>query len=150
MKFSRQRLYATLLILGAGILLYRTISMISVGSLGILVFWVSALLIIEMILDFSCLLASVNWWLKNDRSADKLPLRLGTATALLHAIRVFIFITGRTGPWINFDVRQDQLEAHAETWSWTGVYLAGILTCLGVIGVIIIWRIRWRRMKPGT
>ena len=37
-------------------------------------------------------------------------------------------------------------EAHADTWTWFGVYFAAIMAVLGVIGVIIIW-ILIRRAK---
>ena len=37
-------------------------------------------------------------------------------------------------------------EAHAETWTWAGVYFAAIISVLGIIGVIIIW-ILIRRAK---
>ncbi len=36
--------------------------------------------------------------------------------------------------------------AHAETWTWAGVYFAAIISILGIIGVIIIW-ILIRRAK---
>lgn len=143
---SRQRIYASLLALGASILLYRTITMISQGALDILVVWVSILLITELLLDLSCLLSSVRWWISKNRAKALIPLRLGAAAALLHALRVLVFVLGRTGPWINFDVRPEQQEAHSDTWTWTGVYFAAIMAVLGVIGVIIIW-ILIRRAK---
>lgn len=145
--FSRQRLYASLLALGAGILLYRTITMIVQGSLNVLVLWVSVLLIAEMLIDFSCLLGSIFWWIKNDRSTSRLALRFGAAAAILHAIRVFIFVMGRAGPWIDFDVRPEQLAMHGERWTWTGVWFAAIMAVLGVIGVIVIWILIRRARK---
>jgi hypothetical protein len=36
--------------------------------------------------------------------------------------------------------------AHADTWTWFGIYFASIMAVLGVIGVIIIW-ILIRRAK---
>lgn len=142
---SKQRIYASLLALGACILLFRTIAMISGGSLAILVLWVSVLLIAELLMDASCLLASVRWWIANNPGKSHLALKLGASAAILHAIRVLIFVLGRTGPWKDFDVRPEQRAMHYTRWSWTGVCFAGIMSVLGVIGVLIIWRLRRRQ-----
>ena len=138
-RVSRQRIYASLLALGAGFLLYRTITMISQGALNIFVLWVSILLIAELMLDLSCLLSSIRWWISKDRAKARIALRLGAAVIILHALRVLVFVLGRVGPWINFDVRPEHQEAHLNTWTWTGVYFAAIMAVLGVTGVIIIW-----------
>ena len=146
-RVSRQRLYASLLALGACILLYRTITMVSQGALDILALWVSILLFVEMLIDFSCFLTTIPWWISRDRAKAKIPLRLGAAAAIFHALRVLVFVIGRVGPWINFDVRPEHHAAHAETWTWTGVYFAAIMAVLGVIGVIIIWLLIRRAKK---
>ena len=143
-KLSKQRIYASLLILGACVLLFRTIMMLSQGALGFLVAWVSALLIAEMLLDAACLLSSVRWWIADDKKYDSIPLRFGAAATLLHALRVLIFVLGRIGPWIDFDVRPVQRALHADRWSPWQLYFAGILSVLGVIGVLIIWTLRRR------
>lgn len=143
--YNLQRLYATLLILGAGILLFRTVSMLSQGAVHVLVAWVFALLILEMIIDAACIVSSAAWWkTKNTRHA-KIPLKLGAAAAIMHAFRVLLFLLGRTGPWTDFDVRPEQRIMHGERWSWGEVYFASIMSVLGVIGVIVIWQIRRRR-----
>ena len=144
---SRQRLYASLLALGTGFLLYRTVTMLVQGALDVLVLWVSLLLFAELLLDLSCLLSSIRWWITNDKSKARLPLRLCAAAIILHAIRVLIFVTGRIGPWIDFDVRPEQRAMHEARWTWTGVYFAGIMSVLGVIGVIIIWTLIRRARK---
>ena len=138
-RVSRQRLYASLLALGASILLYRTITMISQDALDILALWVSILLFVEMLIDVSCLLTTLPWWISRDRAKARIPLRLGAAAAIFHAIRVWVFVFGRIGPWINFDVRPEHHAAHAETWTWAGVWFAAIMSVLGVMGVLIIW-----------
>ncbi len=145
-KHSKQRLYASLLILGACILLFRTILMTAQGQLSILVAWVSALLFMEMVVDAACLSSAIRWWVKNDQNYDRLPLRLGAAAALLHAFRVLVFVLGRTGPWVDFDVRPAERALHSARWSWAGVYFAAIMSGLGVLGVLIIWMLR-RRAK---
>ena len=138
-RVSRQRIYASLLALGAGFLLYRTITMISQGALNIFVLWVSILLIAELMLDLSCLLSSMRWWISKDWAKARIALRLGAAVTILHALRVLVFVLGRVGPWINFDVRPEHQRAHINTWTWTGVCFAAIMAVLGVTGVIIIW-----------
>jgi hypothetical protein len=152
-NLSKQRIYASLLILGACILLFRTIVMVSQGYLAILIFWVSALLIAEMLVDAACLATSIRWWIADDKKYDSIPLRFGAAVAILHAIRVLVFILGRIGPWIDFDVRPVHRALHHTRWSPWQLYFAGILSVLGVIGVIVIWTCRRRaknRRKNGS
>ena len=138
-KATQQRLYAFLLALGACILLYRTTTMICQGSLNILALWVSIMLIIEMVIDLSCLLSTIPWWISQDRARAKIALRLGAAAAIFHALRVLVFVIGRVGPWINFDVRPEHVASHGATWTWAGVWFAAIMSVLGLAGVIIIW-----------
>jgi len=121
--------------------------MVVQGSLEILVPWVSFLLIAELLIDLGCATFSIAWWVHNDASKDTIPLRLGAAAALLHAFRVLIFVIGRLGPWINFDVRPEHQALHYTRWNMGEVYFAGIMSILGVIGVIIIWQLRRRTKK---
>ncbi len=76
--------------------------MISQGALDILALWVSILLIIEMLIDLSCLLTTIPWWISRDRAKAKIPLRLGAAAAIFHALRVLVFVLGRVGPMDKF------------------------------------------------
>ena len=73
---SKRRIYASLLALGACVLLFRTIAMISGGSLDILVLWASVLLIAELLIDAGCLLGSIRWWIGNDPGKSHLALKL--------------------------------------------------------------------------
>jgi hypothetical protein len=146
-KISKQRTYAFLLILGACVLLFRTILMLSQGNLNILVWWVSALLLAEMTLDAACLLSSIRWWIGNDKRYDSIPLRFGAAAAILHAFRVLIFVLGRVGPWIDFDVKPVHRAIHYTRWSPWHLYFAGIMSILGLIGVFVIWTNRRRTNK---
>jgi hypothetical protein len=91
---SRQRLYAALLGPGACILLFRTTLMIAQGYLGILLPWVAGLLLVELALDLGCLLGSIRWWVAGDEARARLPLRLGAAATILHAVRVLIYALG--------------------------------------------------------
>ena len=85
---SKQRLYAGLIFLGAGVLLFRTLRLVFTGALSILVPWVSVLLFVEMLLDLTCMVFATRWWIAGDASKDRIPLRLGAAAAILHAVRV--------------------------------------------------------------
>jgi hypothetical protein len=144
----KQRIYATLLGLGAAFMFARTIILLSEGVLSIYVAWVSVMLFIEMLLDLGCLVFCIRWWISNDRSKAGPALRLGAAVALFHALRVLVFVLGRTGPWFNLDIRPEHIEMHYARWTWADVYFAGIMSILGVIGVIIIWLlIRRSRIK---
>jgi len=143
---SKQRLYALLLILGSSILIYRTLSMMLLeNAFEILVWWVVFLLIAEFLIDLACFAASFRWYIKNAPEKGVLPLRLGAAAAILHAIRVLIYVLGRTGPWINFDVKPVHHATYTFEWVW--VYFAATLAILGVIAVIIIWQIIRQRRK---
>jgi hypothetical protein len=149
---SRQRGYAALLALGACILLLRTVMMLSQGAWLVLMVWVGVLLIAELLLDGVTLLGSVRWWVTNAGQSARLPLRTGAAAAVLHAVRVLIFVLGRTGPWRDFDVRPEHRALQSGRWSWGWVSFAAVLSVLGVLGVLIIWRyrcIRSRLTNPG-
>jgi hypothetical protein len=151
---SNQRIYASLLTLGAGILLFRTLRMMLVeDAFELLVSWVIVLLVAEFLIDLSCVVGAIRWFMANKREKAVLPLRLGAATTILHAIRVLIYVLGRTGPWVNFDVKPEYHDTYTFDWFW--VYFAAVLSVLGVIGVIVIWRIiGYKRKKisssPGT
>ena len=146
---SKQRLYASLLLLGACILLFRTTTMIVQGYLGIFVFWVSVLLIAELLIDLGCAVFSVVWWISADVSKDRIPLRFGATAAILHAFRVLIYVLGRIGPWINFDIKPEHHDSHYTHWEIYWIYFAAIMAILGVIGVVAIWQYR-RRVKKTT
>jgi hypothetical protein len=141
-------MFAFLLGLGACVLLFRTISMLSGGALQVLMPWVSALLLTELAIDVGVLGWAVHWWSKASAEYDSIPLRLGAAAAILHAVRVLIFALGRVEPFLNFDVRPEYWADHAERWSWAQVYFASTLSVLGVLGVLVIWWLRRRTTSP--
>ena len=62
---------------------------------------------------------------------------------ILHAIRVLIYVLGRTGPWENLDVKPEQQDTYTFEWFW--VDFAAVLAILGVLGVVVIWRLRAKR-----
>lgn len=139
---TRRRLYAGLLILGAAILLYRTIAMFAAGALTWMVAWVATLLVLEFLVDAGTIVAAIRWVRAPTAQHTRLPLRLGAAATILHAARVLVFVLSRTGPWGNFDVRAGYRELQAAAVPAWGIPFAGIMAALGLIGVAIIWRLR--------
>lgn len=137
----KQRTFALLLILGASILLWRTIQLLFFEQgLEILTFWVIWMTIAESVIDVSCIIGSVKWLITNEYHNATIPLRLGAAAAIFHAIRVLVYVLGRTGPWVNFDVKPVYHSTYAFEWFW--VWFAATLSILGVVGVIVIWQVR--------
>lgn len=136
-----------MLTLGASILLYRTLRMMLVEqAFEILLPWVVVLLIAEFLLDLGWFLGSITWFVTNKAAHSRFTLRVATAAIILHGVRVLIYVLGRTGPWVNFDVKPAYRDAYAFEWLW--VYLAAILAFLGVAGVVVVWRIiRFRRKQ---
>jgi len=133
-----------LLLVGAGILLYRTVALLAGGARKVLQWWVVALTIFEMLLDTVTLVAAARWWRSGRARNASLPLRFGAAATLLHAARVGVFVIGRTGPWVDVDVRPECRAGHRERWTWSQVVFAGAMSVLGVSGVLIMWRVRRR------
>lgn len=144
-KNSKQRLYALIFIIGAIILLARTIILISQGYMELFVLWVAALLLIEFILDFGWLITAMIWWITKDKSSVSITLRLAATAIILHAIRVAIFVLGRLGPQPNFDIRPEHRPIPATNLGW--VYFALIMSVLGVVGVVVVWKLRNKAQK---
>jgi hypothetical protein len=144
---SRQRLYASLLALGAAFLLFRTIMMTVQGYLTILVPWVASTIIMEGALDLVTLIFCLRWLKTTSPDHASTPLRLTAAVVVVHALRVLVFALGRTGPFLNFDVRPEHQALHHTRWTWTGVYFASIMSVLSIIAVLIIWHFRRKRRK---
>lgn len=65
--------------------------MLAQGALEELILWISILLIIEMLIDSSCLVGSMLWWKENNPKSDSLPLKLGAAAVVLYTVRVFMY-----------------------------------------------------------
>lgn len=149
MSLSRQRLYATLVFLGAAFLFFRTVKMMTQGALVWMVPWVAALLLAESLLDATILLGTVRWWLTQAEEHASFPLRTTAAAVFLHAVRVLIYAMGRVGPWLDFDIRPEHRAIQSARGSLGWVYFAAIMSILGILGVIIIWRNRKRSKKSG-
>lgn len=143
---ARQRTGAALMILGAGILLFRTLSMLLwEHALEMLAAWAVVLLFVELALDAACLIASAVWFIAGTAGRSGPALRLGAAATLLHALRVLVYVLGRTGPLLNFDVKPEYQAAAETDWFWVG--FAAVLAALGVAGVVAVWLVRRRSRK---
>ena len=137
-KMNKQKLYSLALVLGAAILLFRTIRLLTLENGWItLANWVIVLTFIEMAIDILCIIFSSHWLFKNSDNSKSIALHLGAYAAIFHAFRVLIFVLGRTGPWINFDVKPEFRSMHNVDMFW--IYFAATLSILGILGVIIIW-----------
>ena len=147
MRWSRQRLYATLIFLGAGFLFFRTVRMMTQDALVWMVPWVAALLIAESLLDATILLGAARWWMTQAEDHARFPLRATAAAVFLHAGRVLVYALGRLGPWIDFDIRLEHRAVYSSRGSMGWVYFASVMSVLGILGVIIVWRNRRRGKK---
>ncbi|NNF68211.1 MAG: hypothetical protein HKN01_00450 [Acidimicrobiia bacterium] len=135
-----------LLLGGAGILLSRTIVLLTGDARTVLKRWVMTLTVVEMMIDLATGVAAARWWRSSAPGHGRLALRAGAMATLLHAGRVLVFVVGRTGPWVDFDVRSEHREGHRERWSWNGVVFAAVMSVLGVVGVVVVWRARRRSL----
>ncbi|MFW2335700.1 hypothetical protein [Ilumatobacter sp.] len=133
-----------LLIVGACVLLYRTVALLAGEARTVLKRWVVALTVIEMIVDVVAVVAAARWWRTRALDHARLPLRLGAVAAVVHAVRVLVFVLGRTGPWVDVDVRPEHRADHNQRWSWAQVVFAGVMSTLGIVGVVAVWRVRRR------
>lgn len=138
---SKQRIYALFLVLGAAILLSRTIIMLSNGYAEVFITWVAVLLLIEFLLDLSWLISAIRWWISNTTNKALLPLRLAAVAILVHAVRVVIYVFARVGPWKDFDIKPEYRILKYTRWSWDEIYFASTMSLLGVVGVIVLWRL---------
>ena len=139
-----------LLFAGAGILLYRTIALVAGGARRVLKPWVVGLTYLETAIDVVTMGAAVRWWRSRNPEHAHPALVAGACATLLHAVRVAVFVIGRTGPWVDFDVRKEARADHDERWTWAQVVFAGVLSISGVVGVIAIWIVRRRRSAGGS
>ena len=147
MSWSRQRLYATLLFLGACFLFFRTILMIIQDAMVWMVPWVAVLLLAESVLDATILLGAVRWWITCDEEHARFPLRTTAAAVFLHAVRVLIYVLGRVEPWKDFDIKPEYRALYSSRGSLGLVYFVSTMSVLGILGVVIIWRNRRRSKK---
>jgi hypothetical protein len=141
-----------LLVLGAGVLVYRTVTMLTDGSATVLVPWVAATIWIELALDGAAMLAAGGWAWTGRAAHERAALWLAAIVTVVHALRVLVFVLGRT-VWIDFDVRPEHRLDDRERWTWFGVWFAASMSAasLGVMAMIV-WlrrRIRHGHVKPG-
>ncbi len=106
---------------------------------------VSLLLMFELVIDLVWLFQAAKWWISPDKQKIKKTLNFAAAAIILPAIRVLVFVMGRMGPWIDFDRKPEYSPLQYSEWGW--LYFAGKMSVLGVIGVIVVWRIRHRLKK---
>lgn len=113
--------------------------MLAGGAREVLVGWVYALLVLELLADVVAVIVLARWFVTNTAAVQAFALRITGLVVILHAIRVAIFSLGRIGPWIDFDVRPEAQAAHADRWTWGGVWFASILSLISVVVLIWFW-----------
>ncbi len=151
LKSLLQRIWATLLALGAGFLFFRTIWLTAHGYTERYTWWVAFLLVVEMLVDLSCMIASIRWWIQSDSiAARRLTLRLTVAIVFLHAVRVAIFVVGCIGPWTAWDVRPEYRAERASTWTWTGFWIASIGAVTSLLVVLAVWFVMRRNRQKSA
>lgn len=129
---------------GSGFLLARTIMLVAGGSLHTYTWWAAALLGIEFVVDAVAVAAGAAWVVTRRADHATRALRAVAAMILVHAVRVLVFVLGRTGPWVDFDVRAQHRAEYATTWAWFDVWFAGTGAALSVIVLTVVWRRRRR------
>jgi hypothetical protein len=149
MPVSRYRVLAALLFLGAAFLLYRTLAMLAGGAAHDLVPWVVALLFLELVLDALTMGMCLLWGITLSIWHGIQVFRLTAAVVIVHAVRVLIFVLGRTGPWVDFDVQSLARAGHAARWSWFGVWFAGTLSVISLVLLFAVWLYLRRRNRQG-
>lgn len=145
MKDPKQRLYAGLLMVGAGILIFRTLRMVTVEQAYVLLTdWAYTLLVLEFMLATACFFAALRWFTLSKWTYASTALKLGAWAAIFHAFRVLIYVLGRTPLLENFDVKPEHHDSYTFDWFW--VYFAASFSILGLIGVYVIRRL-WMKKK---
>jgi hypothetical protein len=145
--WSRRRGVAVLLALGGCFMLGRTVMLIAGGALTTYQPWAAALLTLEFLVDGVAVALLVRWLVTGDEQHQAPALRGVAAVILVHAVRVLVFVLGRTGPWVDFDVRPRHRMGHSETWSWAGVWFAGIMALSSVVVLVIVMGHRRRSLR---
>ncbi|MBT8320986.1 MAG: hypothetical protein KJO90_04885 [Eudoraea sp.] len=144
-KDPKQRLYASLLIAATSILLIRSWHMsMEEQNFAVLVGWVYSLLILEFMLTIGCLLAASRWFVLSKWQYASTALKFGVWAVMMHAVRVFILVLGRTGKWQNFDLIPEYHAVFSIDWFW--LYFSVGFALMALIGVYVVWRL-WRRVK---
>lgn len=139
---------AVLLAAGAAFMLWRTLDLISGRSLVVYVWWAAGLLLLEAAIDLVTFVAAARWFVTSRPNHRRTVLRAAAAVVSVHALRVAVFVLGRTGPWIDFDIRPEERAEYATGWTWTGVAVAGSMAALSVLILFAAcYRVRRNRSR---
>lgn len=139
---GRRRLYAAALFLGGSVLLVRAITLFAEDAPARWVPWVGVSLYVESAAIVVALAAIARWFITPDDRRTSTAFWATAALVVVHAFRVAVFALGRTGPWVDFDVRPEFRAVHGDTWTWAEVYFASSAALLSLIITIAVWRQR--------
>lgn len=144
-RLDTEAICSEILIIGSLILFIRTILMIKNGALHILIPWVAFTIPLEMLLDGITAISCSIWMyyvLKKSCSTLKIrsiSLHFAAYCTSLHALRVSIFVLGRYPLVKDFDVRREYRSDHGRRWRWWQVYLAALLSLIGLMIMTVVW-----------
>ena len=95
---NKRKLYSSLLILAASILLFRTIRLLTVeDGWNILANWVIVLTFMEMAIDTLCIIFSFHWLFRDSKKSKFISLRFGASAAFFSCFPSFNLCIGENG-----------------------------------------------------
>lgn len=139
---SRRRVYAVALLLGGAVLLVRAITLFSQGAIARWTPWVGFSLWVETTVIVIALTTLVLWLVDPSDRRTTAALVVTTVLVLVHAFRVAVFALGRTGPWVDFDVRPEFRADHGALWTWGEVWFASGAALVSLVVTMVVWRHR--------
>ena len=143
---NRARIFAIVLALGACVLLVRPIPMIRGSALTEQLPWVASLLLLESIMDAAAIVFCIRWWSLPNEQRKRTALCVAAFVTVLHAVRVLIFVLGRTELLRDFEIRPAYRPLSPESWSWGEVYFAATMSLLALLCLLVV-RMRRRTRK---
>lgn len=148
--WPKRRLVAVLLLGGGCVLVVRTLMLAAGGALTTYRPWAAGLLVTEFVFDAVAVALLVRWAALGHQRSEVPALRAVAAVVVVHAVRVLVFVMGRTGPWVDFDVRPQYRPDHAETWTWAGVWFAAAMVVASLAVLLIVMASRRHRSRAST
>ena len=132
---------------GAVVVLGRAAALLTAESRRVLKRWVTTLAGIEFGVDLLALFASLRWWRCGSAVGRRPALGVAAVAAVVHAVRVAIFLLGRTPPLKDFDVRPEYRAEHDQRWKPWHLWFAGTLSASSLAVVFAFWRRLRRRTQ---
>ena len=114
-------------------------------------FHACGLLVLELVVNAITLFAALWWTVKQNRGWKRIALGAVAGTVIVHAVRVAVFVLGRTGPRADFDIRSERRAEYAAEVSWFSVWFAAAMAVTSVVVLVSVLRMgRKRRLVSGV